>query len=143
MKTCAPSTGGGRPQPAAMRLHDGTADFTKDSSGRFKARSIGRKRQTLFIPWFEPGQEIPVPTKDARERRLLGRWMAALNTAGRSDFSKIDKFPRNTSIGGVTLPTSRKDVQRLLEALAERNLPTKACTARLRGRHERADGKEC
>jgi hypothetical protein len=104
-------------------LHHLGSDFKKDSSGRFKARSIGRKRQTLFIPWFEPGQELPVPTKNARERRVIGRWMTALNAAGRGDFSKMDQFPRNTSIGGVTLSTSRKDVQRILGALAESESP--------------------
>jgi len=104
-------------------LHHFGSDFGKDSSGRFKARSIGRQRQTLFIPWFEPGQEIPVPTKDARERRLIGRWMTALNAAGRGDFSKMDKFPRNETIGGVRLPTSKKEVQRILQALAEKASP--------------------
>ena len=104
-------------------LHHFGSDFQKDSSGRIRPRPNDRKRQTLFIPWFEPGEEIPVPTKNARERRLLGRWMAALNAAGHGDFSKMDKFPRNISIGGVTLPTSRKDVQRILEALAEKESP--------------------
>jgi hypothetical protein len=104
-------------------LHHFQSNFEKDSSGRLKARSIGRKRQTLYIPWFEPGQEIPIRTKDARERRLIGRWMAALNAAGRGDFSKMDKFPRNQTIGGVTLPTARNEVQRILEALAEKESP--------------------
>ena len=62
--------------------------------------------------------------------------MAALNAAGRGDFSKIDKFPRNKSIGGVRLPTNRNEVQRILKALAKKSLRLKACTARLRGRHE-------
>ena len=104
-------------------LHHFGSDFEKDSSGRIKARSIGRRRQTLFIPGSEPGQEIPVPTKNASERRSVGRWMEALNAAGRGDFSKIDKFPRNKSIGGVRLPTNRNEVQRILEALAEKESP--------------------
>jgi hypothetical protein len=33
-------------------LHHFQSDFEKDTSGRLKARSIGRKRQTLYIPWF-------------------------------------------------------------------------------------------
>ena len=104
-------------------LHHFESDFQKDSSGRIRPRPNDRKRQTLFIPWFEPGEDIAVLTKSARERRLVGRWMAALRAAGREDFSKMDKFPRNTSIGGVTLPTGRKDVQRILEALAEKESP--------------------
>jgi hypothetical protein len=104
-------------------LHHFGSDFEKDSSGRIKARSIGRRRQTLFIPGSEPGQEIPVPTKNASERRLVGRWMKALNAAGRSDFSQMDKFPRNKSIGGVRLPTGRNEVQRILKALAEKESP--------------------
>lgn len=104
-------------------LHHFGSDFEKDSSGRIKARSIGGRRQTLFLPGFEAGQEIPVPTKNASERRFVGRWMKALNAAGRGDFSKMDKFPRNKSIGGVRLPTNRNEVQRILKALAERESP--------------------
>lgn len=104
-------------------LHHFGSDFEKDSSGRIKARSIGRRRQTLFIPGSEPGVDIPVPTKNASERRLVGRWMKALNAAGRGDFSQMDKFPRNKSIGGVRLPTNRDEVQRVLKALAERESP--------------------
>ena len=52
-------------------LHHFGSDFEKDSSGRIKARSIGRRRQTLFIPGPEPSQDIPVPTKNASERRLV------------------------------------------------------------------------
>jgi hypothetical protein len=104
-------------------LHHFGSDFEKDSSGRIKARPSGRKQQTLFIPGFEAGQEIPIPTKDGRERRLVGRWMAALNAAGRGDFSKMDKFPRNQTIGGVQLPTSKREIQRILEALAEKESP--------------------
>jgi len=104
-------------------LHHFGSDFEKDSSGRIKARSIGRRRQTLFIPGPEPGQDIPVPTKNASERRLVGRWMKSLNAAGRNDFSQMDKFPRNKSIGGVRLPTNRNEVQRILRALAENESP--------------------
>lgn len=104
-------------------LHHYGSDFEKDSSGRIKARSLDRRRQTLFIPGAEPGVDIPVPTKNASERRLVGRWMKALNAARRGDFSQMDKFPRNKSIGGVRLPTNRDEVQRILKALAERESP--------------------
>jgi len=104
-------------------LHHFESDFEKDSSGRIKARAIGRRRQTLFIPGSEPSQDIPVPTKNAGERRLVGRWMKALNAAGRGDFSQMDKFPRNKAIGGVRLSTNRNEVQQILKALAERESP--------------------
>jgi|ERR1700692_528331 len=99
------------------------SDFEKDSSGRLKARPIGRKRQTLYVPGFDPGHDTPVPTQNSGERRSVGRWMAALNAAGRGDFSKMDKFPRGKSFGGVHLPTNRNDVQRILRALAEKESP--------------------
>jgi len=104
-------------------LHHFGSDFEKDSSGRIRARPIGRRRQTLFIPGSEPSQDIPVPTKNASERRVVGRWMKALNAAGRGDFSQMDKFPRNKAIGGVRLPTNRNEVQRILNALAEKESP--------------------
>jgi hypothetical protein len=99
------------------------SDFEKDSSGRVRARRGDRKRQTLFIPSSTLGQDIRVPTKNAHERRVVGRWMAALNAAGRGDFSKMDQLPRNLTVGGVPIPTRRKEVQQILEALAERESP--------------------
>ena len=60
--------------PRTVLRHFGS-DFGKDSSGKIKARAIGRKRQTLFIPWFEPGQEIPVPTKVVSDALLVGGWL--------------------------------------------------------------------
>jgi hypothetical protein len=104
-------------------LHHFRSEFEKDLSGRIKARPNDRKRQILYIPGFDPGQQIPVRTKSASERRVVGRWMAALNAAGRGDFSKMDKFPRNKSIGGVLLPTNKNEVQRMLKALAEKESP--------------------
>ncbi len=108
--------------PRSVLKHFPT-DFQKNSSGRFKARPNDRSRQTLFIPGLNPGAEIPVVTKSARERRLLGRWMAALNAAGRGDFSKMKRFPRRQVIGGVRLATGPKEVQRILTALAEEESP--------------------
>jgi len=95
----------------------------KDSSGRIKARSSDRFHETLHIPSTQPGVSIPNPTKSRRERRLVGRWMAALNDAGRGDFSKIRKFPKGQSVGGVRLPTDIHEVQRILNALAEEESP--------------------
>lgn len=66
---------------------------------------------------------MPVPTKNKQERLLLGRWMSALNTAGRDDWSKMDKFPKGKRIGGVLLPTKRAEVQQILVNLAEQESP--------------------
>ena len=111
-----------RIDPRSVLTHFPT-DFQKDSSGQFKARSNDRSRQTLHLPWFEPGEEIPVPTKSARERRLLARWLGALKAAGRRDFSKIEKFPRGLTIGGVRIPTEKAEIQRILNSLAEAEAP--------------------
>jgi len=53
----------------------------------------------------------------------MGQWMAGMNAAGRGDFSKIDRFPKNERIGGVLLPTKRADVQQILVSLADRESP--------------------
>lgn len=108
--------------PRTVLRHFGPA-LQKDSSGRIKVRATDNLRQTLYVPWTEPGEEIPVPTSNSSERQLLGKWMAALNSAGRGDFSKIRAFPRGQSTGGVTLPTSDYEIQRILDALAEAEAP--------------------
>jgi hypothetical protein len=66
---------------------------------------------------------MPVATTSKKERLLIGRWMAALNSAGRGDFSKIDKFPKDKRIGGILLPTNRAEVQQILVSLAEQESP--------------------
>jgi hypothetical protein len=108
--------------PRTVRAHFGPA-LQKDSSGRIKVKPNDRLRQTLYIPGPEPGEEIPVPTSSSNERRLLGKWMSALNFAGRGDFTRIRAFPRGQSIGGVTLPSSDYEIQRILDALAEAEAP--------------------
>jgi hypothetical protein len=97
--------------------------FRKDSSGRIRAYAVARRQKILYIPWFEPGQVKPIPTTGKSERLLLGRWMAALNAARGGDFSKIDKFPRNTKVGGILLPTKHAEIQRILVNLAEQESP--------------------
>jgi hypothetical protein len=97
--------------------------FRKDSSARIRAYAVPRRQKTLYIPWFEPGEVMPVKTKNRKERLLLGRWMAALNAAGHDDFSQIDKFPKNTRIGGVLLPTKHAEIQQILVSLAEQESP--------------------
>ncbi len=108
--------------PRTVRKHIGSA-LKRNSSGRIKARSTDRLRQTLHIPGTEPDKKIPVPTRNRSERRLLGRWMSALNAAGRGNFSKIHKFPRSQSVGGVKLPTGDSELQQILVALAETESP--------------------
>jgi hypothetical protein len=49
--------------------------------------------------------------------------MAALNAAGRGDFSKIDKFPKNKKVGGILLPTKHAEIQQILVNLAEQESP--------------------
>lgn len=97
--------------------------FQKDSSGRIKARAVTGRRKILYIPWFKPGEVMPVPTKSKAERLLVGRWMTALNAARDGHFSKIDNFPKDTVIGGVRLPTRRTEIQQILKSLADRESP--------------------
>jgi len=97
--------------------------FRKNSSGRIIARSVTGRRKLLYVPWFEPGEVMPVPTKSKAERLLVGRWMAALNAARGGNFSKIDAFPKNKRIGGVLLPTKHAEVQRILVSLSEQESP--------------------
>jgi hypothetical protein len=95
----------------------------KDSSGRVRARTSDRYRQTLYIPSPKPGMRIEVPTKNSKERQLVGRWMDALNAAGRGDFSKLKNFPRKQVVGGVRLKTGTQEIQRILAAMAEEEAP--------------------
>jgi hypothetical protein len=108
--------------PRTVENHVGSA-LQRNSSGRIKRRPSDNLRLTLYIPSSEPGEEIPVVTSNSSERRLLGKWMAALNYAGRGDFSKIRGFPRGQSIGGVALLTSDFEIQSILDALAEAEAP--------------------
>jgi hypothetical protein len=108
--------------PRTVRKHIASV-FRKNSSGRIRARPSDRFRPTLHIPSTTPGVSIPVPTKNSRERQLLGRWLGAINAAGRGDFSRLKKFPRKQFVGGVRLPTGAYEVQRILDALAEEEAP--------------------
>jgi len=111
-----------RIDPRTVLKHAPTG-FRKDSSGRIRAYAVPRRQKTLYIPWFEPGEVKPIRTKSEAERLLLGRWMAALNSAGHGDFSKIDRFPKNKRIGGVLLPTKHAEIQQILVSLAEQESP--------------------
>jgi len=111
-----------RIDPRSVRKHVGSK-LRKDSSGRVRAKPSDGRHKTLYIPSASPGVSVPVTTRNVRERRLLGKWMAALNAAGRGDFSRIRKFPKRQVIGGVRLATGPKEVQRILNALAEEESP--------------------
>ena len=97
--------------------------FQKDSSGRIRAKVSNQRHKTLYKPTAIPGVHDPVVTKNKRERRLLGKWMAALNAAGRNDWSKMSKFPKQQLVGGVLLETDPNEVQAILLALAEEESP--------------------
>jgi hypothetical protein len=97
--------------------------FRKDSSGRIRAKVSNRRHKTLYKPTATPGVSIPVVTKNKRERRLLGKWMAALNAAGRNHWSKMMKFPKGQKVGGIFLETDPNEVQAILLALAEEESP--------------------
>jgi len=108
--------------PRTVFKHDPTG-FRKDASGRIRAYTVPSRQKILYIPWFEPGEVKPIPTKSNAERLLVGRWMAALNSAGRDDWSKMDRFPKGKRIGGVLLPTKRAEIQQILVSLADRESP--------------------
>jgi hypothetical protein len=97
--------------------------FRKDSSGRIRAKVRNSRYKTLYKPTATPGVSVPVVTKNKRERRLLGKWMAALNAARHNDWSKLRKFPNRQLIGGVLLETDPHEVQPILRALAEEESP--------------------
>jgi hypothetical protein len=95
----------------------------RDSSGRIRAKKRSRNRKTLYIPTATPGVRTPVATRNKRERKKVGKWMAAINAARGGNFSKMKKLPRKLVIEGVRLETSPKKVQEILVALAEQEAP--------------------
>jgi hypothetical protein len=97
--------------------------FEKDSSGRIRVEVHNARHKTLYKPTDTPGVSIPVITKNKRERQLLGNWMAAVDAAGRGDWSKMRRFPKRKRIGGILLETDSEEVQAILRALAEEESP--------------------
>lgn len=100
-----------------------SSEFEKTPSGRIRAKVRNARHKILYQPTATPGMAIPVVTKNKRDRLLLGEWMAALNEAGRGDWSRMGKFPKGRRIGGVLLETDPDKVQEILEALAEEESP--------------------
>lgn len=104
-------------------LREFGSQLEKDSSGRIRATTLNRRRKTLYIPTETPDVRTPIATQNKRERNKVGKWMAALNAAGRGDFSKMKKLPRKLVIRGVRLETSPKKVQEIVVALSEQESP--------------------
>jgi len=104
-------------------LREFGSQLEKDSSGRIRAKTRSRRRKTLYIPTATPDVRTPVATRNQRERKKVGKWMAAINAARGGNFSKLKKLPRRLVIGGVRLETSPKKVQEILVALAEQESP--------------------
>ena len=104
-------------------LREFGSQLEKDSSGRIRAKVRSRRRKTLYIPTATPDVRTPVATRNQRERKKVGKWMAAINAARGGNFSKMKKLPRRLVIGGVRLETSPKKVQEILVAMAEQESP--------------------
>lgn len=110
------------------------SQLEKDSSGRIRIKTRSRRRKTLYIPTATPDVRTPVATRNKRERKQVGKWMAALNAARLSDFSKMKKLPRKLVIGGIRLETSPKKVQEILVAMAEQESPFEGLYRSMGGR---------
>jgi hypothetical protein len=80
-------------------------------------------RATLHIPSTKPDVLIPIHTKRSRERYLVGEWFASINEASGGDFDRINRFPKETFIAGVRLPTGAYEVERILEAMESAESP--------------------
>jgi hypothetical protein len=114
-----------RVDPRWLQKHYGS-EFEKNSSGRIRAKVRNPRHKTLYKPTATPGMAIPLVTRSKRERLLLGEWMAALNKAGKGDWSRMREFPKDKRIGGVPLETDPNEVQEILEALADEESPFEA-----------------
>jgi len=91
--------------------------------GRIRVTASDRIRETMQIPSTRSDVLIAIHTKGSKERYLVGEWIAAIKEAGRGDFARLKRFPRETFIDGVRLPTGRYEVQKILEALETSETP--------------------
>lgn len=103
--------------PRSIRKYIGSQLKQDRSGGRLRVTSSDRLRATVHIPSTRPDVLIPIHTKSSKERYLVGEWLASIVEAGRGDFSRINRFPKGTVIGGVRLPTEDQEVQQILEAM--------------------------
>jgi hypothetical protein len=88
-------------------------------SGRIVATEKDRIRNTFSKPTTQPGEYHEVTTRNREERQLYAQWRVALDAAARGDWTLIDTFPKHAEINGVRLPTSRPEIQKIIEALEE------------------------
>jgi len=91
--------------------------------GKLRVTASDRLRATLHIPSTKPDVLIPIHTRSSMERYLVGEWFASIKEAGRGDFSRLNRFPKGTYIGGVRLPTGAYEVQKILEAIENSESP--------------------
>ena len=103
--------------PRSIRKYIGSQLRQERPGGKLRVTKSDRLRATLHIPSTKPDVLIPIHTKSSKERYLVGEWFASIKEAGRGDFSRLNRFPKGTHIGGVRLPTGAYEVQRILEAM--------------------------
>jgi hypothetical protein len=93
--------------------------FFRDSGGQLQVAGYDRYVKRLPLPTTQPGKVEIVRARGSHERSLCGRWLNALQAAGKGDFGPIDAFPKNVFIDGYRLATGHYEVQRIVEAFAE------------------------
>ena len=100
------------------------SELKRERSGRrIRVTKSDRIHETLNIPSTKPDVLIPIHTKSSKERYQVGEWFASVIEAGRGDFSRLNRFPKGTYIGGVRLPTGAYEVQKILEAMENSENP--------------------
>lgn len=87
--------------------------------GKIRVTKSDRLHMTMWIPSTQPGVLTPIETKGNKQRQLVARWKSAIDKFAAGDASEIRAFPRGQFVGGVRLPTSAFEVQRIVEAMAE------------------------
>src|ERR1035438_2786375 len=97
--------------------------FFRDERRQLQVRQYDPYTRHLNIATNKPGEFEVVHARGNRQASLVGTWNNAVRSAGGGDFSLIDAFPRNVSIGGIRLPTSHKAVSRIAAAAAEGKNP--------------------
>jgi hypothetical protein len=109
--------------PRSIRKYIGSQLRQERPGGKLRVTTSDRLRATLHIPSTKPDVLIPIHTRGSKERYLVGEWFASIKEAGRGDFSRLNRFPKGTYIGGVRLPTGAYEVQKILEALENSESP--------------------
>ncbi|PYU67357.1 MAG: hypothetical protein DMG49_19045 [Acidobacteria bacterium] len=107
----------------SIRKYIGAQLKQERPGGKIRVTASDRLRATLYRPSTKPDVLIPIHAKSSKDRYLVGEWFAAIKEAGRGDFTRLDKFPKGTFVGGVRLPTGHYEVQRILEAMENSESP--------------------